>query len=256
MTGTPRVSDARSLTSYAVTGIVAALGGYYLGLRNSRSRNNLISRDVRETGSREQASPSASCTTTPVRLTGFSPGADEVDILAQVQNEKRVLIIVAAKLPIHISKRKDGTWEITWDDGRSFLSNMRKLQDRMTIKWVGWPGIDVPKSEQDDLEAALEEHGCIPVFLLPDLRHRFYGGFCKTVLWPLLHYNLPGYHAEGFGKTWSSGWQAYTAANMLYANVVARVCETPNATLWVHNYHLLLVPSFLRKKLPRAKIGK
>jgi trehalose 6-phosphate synthase/phosphatase len=50
-------------------------------------------------------------------------------------------------------------------------------------------------------------------------------------------------------------WQAYTAANALFASVVSHCLDSPTDTIWVHNYHLLLLPSFLRTKLPRAKIG-
>jgi len=40
-----------------------------------------------------------------------------------------------------------------------------------------------------------------------------------------------------------------------YCNIVARLAENANDTIWIQNYHLLVLPSFLRKKLPHAKIG-
>lgn len=124
----------------------------------------------------------------------------------------------------------------------------------MSVKWVGSPGVHVPLEEQEKFEELLAEYGCVPVFLQPDLQERFFNGFCKEVLWPLLHYVMPQVN-QNFGKRWDAAWQAYTAANQIYANVVTQLVESSNDFIWVQNYHLLIVPSFLRKKLPRAKIG-
>ena len=43
-------------------------------------------------------------------------------------------------------------------------------------------------------------------------------GFCKGLLWPLLHYVTPE-QAE-FGQLWDAMWQAYVAANMMVCRVV------------------------------------
>jgi trehalose 6-phosphate synthase/phosphatase len=71
---------------------------------------------------------------------------------------------------------------------------------------------------------------------------------------PFAQYVLPQSNQK-FSASWDDLWQAYTAANAMYASVVSHCVDSPTDTIWVHNYHLLLLPSFLRTKLPRAKIG-
>ena len=46
----------------------------------------------------------------------------------------------------------------------------------------------------------------------------------------------------------------YAAVNEAFAR---RVCEvyTPGDLIWIHDYHLLLVPSLLRQSLPDAAVG-
>ncbi len=95
---------------------------------------------------------------------------------------------------------------------------------------------------------------CHPVFLKQDLKEKFFDGFCKGVLWPLLHYTMPQAKID-FAEKWDVNWQAYTGVNSLFAKEVTSVCEWQHDMVWIHNYHLFLLPSFLRKKLPRAKIG-
>ena len=73
-------------------------------------------------------------------------------------------------------------------------------------------------------------------------------------MWPTLHYVLPR-TIENFSKDWDDNWQAYTAANMSFAKAVQMSVESPSDPIWIQNYHFFLVPSFLRMKLPTAKIG-
>lgn len=182
------------------------------------------------------------------------PKSDD-SVLSGPKGKKRRLIIVAKQLPVNCKRGADGKWHVEWDDARSFLGNLRVLKKHgMQLRWVGSPGVDVAKEEQDQLEEALLEHNCVPVFLPAELQDRFFNGFCKEVLWPLLHYVMP-HNNLSFGKRWDAVWQGYTAANQTYSNVVARVAESQHDSIWIQNYHLLLMPSFLRKKLPRAKIG-
>jgi len=170
---------------------------------------------------------------------------------------KRV-VIVAKQLPLITKKDAEGKWSVEWEDNRSFLSGLRSLRSRgLDLKWVGVPntsGAVLSKDEQDDYEELMMEHDCVPVFLRPELADKFFNQFCKGVLWPMLHYVLPQSNSQ-FSVKWDEMWQAYTAANSLFASVVSHCVDTATDTIFIHNYHLLLLPSFLRTKLPRAKIG-
>lgn len=91
-------------------------------------------------------------------------------------------------------------------------------------------------------------YGCYPVFLPPGLLRLYYGGFANRTLWPLFH-SFPMY-----ARYASDEWRAYREANDAFADRVARVVN-PRDTIWVHDYHLLLLPEMLRERLPHARIG-
>src|SRR5205085_8412565 len=54
-----------------------------------------------------------------------------------------------------------------------------------------------------------------------------------------------------FERRW---WQAYVAVNHRYAEAAA-ASAGPGATVWVHDYHLQLVPMMLRALRPDVRIG-
>lgn len=95
------------------------------------------------------------------------------------------MVIVAKQLPLRTVKQPDGSWSVTWDDSRNFLSGCGLLRRFMDVKWVGSPNsdVEVTKEEQDDYESLLYEYDCIPVFLPKGLSERFFNGFCKSILW-------------------------------------------------------------------------
>ena len=86
-------------------------------------------------------------------------------------------------------------------------------------------------------------------FGLPaELRERFHDGFCHSVLWPLMH---------GFGarvRYSEDDWRAYVEVNELYARHASQLAD-PDATIWVHDFHLLLVARSLRARGHRGRIG-
>ncbi|NDH19261.1 MAG: trehalose-6-phosphate synthase, partial [Actinobacteria bacterium] len=69
--------------------------------------------------------------------------------------------------------------------------------------------------------------------------HDYYEGFSNSAIWPLYHDAVvtPVYHRHQF--------RAYERVNKAFASRVAEIAQ-PNATVWVHDYQLQLVPSMLR----------
>ena len=67
------------------------------------------------------------------------------------------------------------------------------------------------------------------------------------ILWPLLHYH-PG--EITFDE---STWEAYKEANRLFAKTVAADIQD-NDLVWVHDYHLMLLPAMLRKKICKRNV--
>ena len=68
------------------------------------------------------------------------------------------------------------------------------------------------------------------------------GGCTDSILWPLFHYH-PG--EISFDE---SAWIAYHDANRIFAKEVAKQVKD-NDLVWVHDYHLMLMPGMLREEL-------
>ena len=100
-------------------------------------------------------------------------------------------------------------------------------------------------------EQLLATNKCLPVFLEPELRGRFYKGFCKQQLWPLLHYVLP-MSPHSLGRFNPDFWQSYVRANMIFAERLTEVVRQHCDFVWIHDYHLMVLPSLLRRRLHKV----
>src|SRR2546422_4643044 len=76
----------------------------------------------------------------------------------------------------------------------------------------------------------------------------FYHGFCNSTIWPLFHY-FPTY-----AKFDENDWAQYVKVNEVFRDSLLKVVQ-PNDTIWVHDYHLMLLPQLLREKMPDLPIG-
>ncbi|MDK2890219.1 MAG: trehalose 6-phosphate synthase/phosphatase [Methanoculleus sp.] len=159
------------------------------------------------------------------------------------------LLIVSNRLPISVS-RKNGDLHMQRSVG-GLATGVGSFYKSYESLWVGWPGINIQKKQEEEKERIVEVLGkeqCHPVFLSPYDIKNYYDGFCNNTLWPLLHYfNLS---AEYDPKT----WQVYQRVNEKFCDAVMEVAR-PDDTIWVHDYHLMLLPQMLRERLPDAEIG-
>ena len=118
------------------------------------------------------------------------------------------------------------------------------MADNPDATWVGWSGVP------GDAEMPFEVEGlqCHPLSISQGELQLFYEGFSNTTLWPLFHDAIypPEYH-----RTW---WDAYRSVNERYAKTVVELAA-PGATVWIHDYHLLLMPGMLRKLRGDLRIG-
>jgi trehalose 6-phosphate synthase len=113
--------------------------------------------------------------------------------------------------------------------------------------WLGWSG---HTREGQPLLAIDEEATPMRARfdLTPTWRERFYSGFCNRALWPLLH----GFSSRA--RYADDDWRAYEEVNRAFARLATEVA-TRDATIWVHDYHLLLAARALREAGHRGPIG-
>lgn len=167
------------------------------------------------------------------------------------------------------------------------------------VKWRGWhgnhgianedgsPEAGVPRAERHLVEACLRPLNCVPVWIDPNLFGEMYNGFCKGVLWPVLH-NVTSVYANRFVETAPSVdinendremqfseysmddveqgpihgghgreaelWSSYNTVNRKFAEVVVQ-CFNEGDLVWIHGFHLLILPSYLTRRIPMAKVG-
>ena len=185
---------------------------------------------------------------------GNGSNDEDSDIFSSKCREKK--IIVANFLPLLAQKDLNtGRWCFSFDEDALSLQMKDGFSSETDVVYVGSLKVDVDTSEQEEVaERLLAEFNCVPTFLPPDLQKKFYHGFCKQYLWPLFHYMLPmsPEHCNRFDRFL---WQAYVSANKIFADKVMEVINPEEDYVWIHDYHLMILPTFLRKRFYRVKLG-
>ncbi len=158
------------------------------------------------------------------------------------------LLIVSNRLPVTVTTAQ-GRPTVTASAG-GLATGMRGAFERTRGQWIGWPGSlgRLDEEVRKEVLAGLTDLRCIPVELTKKEVRSYYEEFSNGVLWPLFHYLLDRIPMR------STGWEAYRRVNAKFADAVVAAYQ-PGDTIWVHDYHLLLLPGLLRERLPDARIG-
>ena len=154
--------------------------------------------------------------------------------------ELRPVVAVANRLPVHAG---DDGWQLS---PGGLVTALRPVMSARSGAWVGWDG--GTKGTPTRLpELSIE---LAPVTLTAGQVRDYYHGFSNRTLWPLLHNAI---EKPVFDRGW---WAAYRDVNARFAGSAAAALDaTPDALLWVHDYHLLLVPQLVRESRPEQRTG-
>jgi trehalose 6-phosphate synthase len=154
----------------------------------------------------------------------------------------RPLIIAANRLPV--ARTADGWVASPGGLVRALLPTVQQTGGC----WVGWTGevsADVDAPCEPITSDGIELH---PVPLSADDVTHYYEGFSNDTLWPLYHDAI---RDSGFR---SEDWEAYERVNSRFAERIREIAPD-GAAVWLHDYHLQLVPALLRKARPDLRIG-
>ncbi|MCJ7830078.1 MAG: bifunctional alpha,alpha-trehalose-phosphate synthase (UDP-forming)/trehalose-phosphatase [Desulfobacterales bacterium] len=153
------------------------------------------------------------------------------------------IVNVSNRLPVTIGKT------IQRSTG-GLVGAMDGLADRYALKWIGWAGGVVAEAkERRRLTRQLAQRfQFLPIFLDPETAEGYYTGFSNSSLWPLLHY-IPTY--ARFNERW---FDDYLKVNHIFADAVVAQAGDEDI-IWVHDYHLMLLPGILRERRPELKTG-
>lgn len=150
------------------------------------------------------------------------------------------LVVVSNRLPITVDRRDDGSWDVRQGSGGLVTALAPVLRDRGGL-WIGWPGTRSADIDADTLAQISGQVGyrLVPVAIPPEIIGDYYDGFANATIWPLFH-DLPS--RCDFQPAY---WRAYQAANRCFAETIATATDDDD-WIWVHDYHLMLVPEALR----------
>lgn len=234
------------------------------------------------------------------------------------------LVVVSAFLPVVVHRSEtseEPKWTADWDY-EALLSMQTHLRVTRVgvVKWKGWHGnwganqqqqtsssssssggaaavatkepVGVPINERHLVEDCLRPFNCVPVWIDPLVFGEMYTGFCKGILWPVLH-NVTSVYAshkkedeedkeadDHLAQTQSEQqqfselcrddveqgpihggrgrekelWSAYNQVNRKFSEVVVQ-CFNEGDLVWIHGFHLLILPSYLTRRISMAKIG-
>ncbi|KAG2263073.1 hypothetical protein Bca52824_070152 [Brassica carinata] len=163
------------------------------------------------------------------------------------------LLVVSMSLPVTAKRTGEETWSFTMSPG-GLVSALLGLKEFET-KWIGWPGVDVHDAVgKKALSIALAEKGCIPVFL-EEVCDQYYNGYCNNILWPIFHYlGTPPEYRNDVIITYQSQYDAYKKANRIFFDVVNEHYQEGDV-VWCHDYHVMLLPQYLKEYNSKMKVG-
>jgi len=157
------------------------------------------------------------------------------------------LIIVSNRLPISIAiKRDDLYFQPSVGGLATGLGSFYKSYQSL---WIGWPGIprEKMKGKEKDIESRLLSENCYPVFLSQRDLENYYYGFSNKTIWPLFQYFT---QYTVYNKNL---WAAYKRVNEIFCDVVVNVAKSEDI-IWIHDYHLMLLPKLIRERIPDITI--
>lgn len=164
------------------------------------------------------------------------------------------VIVVSNRLPVTITKNSEtGSYTYSMSSG-GLVTALQGLKKHTTFQWYGWPGLEIPENEKLQVKQdLLEKFNAIPIFLSDEVSDLHYNGFSNSILWPLFHYH-PG--EINFDE---NAWLAYNEANKAFCDEISKNIHD-NDIVWIHDYHLMLLPGMLRefisaKNLSNVKLG-
>ena len=159
------------------------------------------------------------------------------------------LIVVSNRLPLTL--RRTGAGWTTERSSGGLATAMNPLLRNNGGDWIGWSGGNGDNGEKERrsiLQSWQQTERCIAIDLPPEVATRFYEGYANQTVWPVFH-NFPS-----LLKFDAEDWKAYVEANRIFCKAVVDHHQ-PGDLVWVHDYHLMLLPEMLRHELPDAIIG-
>jgi trehalose 6-phosphate synthase/phosphatase len=164
---------------------------------------------------------------------------------------RKKLIIASNRLPFKIEKR-NGAYEISISSGglvsalKSFIESYTKEYE---IVWVGCPEFNLDTWRENQHAFHKNDFQIHPVFVHNRKEKTlYYNGFSNSTIWPLFHY------FPSFAEFKEEQYAAYKKVNRIFAEEILKIAKQDDV-IWIHDYHLMLLPAMIKQHLPDAQTG-
>jgi alpha,alpha-trehalose-phosphate synthase [UDP-forming] len=161
------------------------------------------------------------------------------------------LIVVSNREPYE-HNLVDGGVVCQHTDG-GLVSALDPVLKRIGGSWIAWGSGDSDYEVTGQVDGILvppdlPAYRLRRVWLQPAAVKNGGQGYANQVLWPLCHVTLD---RVSYRKAF---WAGYQALNRAFAATVLDELDKHPATVWVHDYHLALLPALIRKTSPNTTI--
>ena len=166
---------------------------------------------------------------------------------------ERRLILVSNRLPIKSSSKGSNKSFVESDGGlvsaiKSYFDKEGSKGDFSEKLWMGVADFSPVRWKKFQAQPSHLNYQIIPLFIEDSTFNKYYNGFCNGTIWPLFHY------FPSFTQFESAAFQAYEEVNRLFCQKLSEILRDGD-TLWIHDYHLMLLPGMIRKNFPNVSIG-
>ncbi len=165
-----------------------------------------------------------------------------------MRNQNRV-IVVSNRLPCTLKRAGEG-WRTEKSSG-GLATALNPILKRTNGIWIGWSGEQTGVSDEKRARILAQwarRDRYHAVDLPTDIARGFYEGYSNQTLWPLFHQFPSLFRFD------PDHWSAYLKANETFRDEILKIYQ-PGDLIWIHDYHLMLLPKLLRDAAPEAAIG-
>jgi trehalose 6-phosphate synthase len=187
----------------------------------------------------------------------------ELEQLCATTLANRPLILASNRGPVEYRMTPEGRPEARRGSG-SVVTALSLLAQRSEFTWVAsamgeGDRIISNNGRGPHLKSPLPGHKINLRYVVTPRRvyHKYYNVFCNPLLWFLQHYMWnPPYNPNVDASIHDAWRDGYVAVNQAFAQaVIEEARESPQPPIVMgHDYHLYLLPEYVRQELPKAII--
>jgi trehalose 6-phosphate synthase/phosphatase len=127
------------------------------------------------------------------------------------------------------------------------------VQEKVWVGTLGMPTDLLKSHTRENIANQLEdEYDSLTVFVSDSEFEGHYFHYCRNILYPAFHYQM---QESPRNKDYDEhSWNQYVKLNEHFADAIASKWK-PGDRIWIHDYHLMLLPGLLRRRLGDVELG-